>query len=49
VPFVPEEDRDARFRAADCNQRLRTMKEQIGVRICGMCVKVCSHGRGGSG
>ena len=44
-PFVPEEHRDARFRAADCDQHLRAMKEQIGLRVCGMCVKVCPHGR----
>jgi len=43
-PFLPEEDRDVRFRASACDQHLGAMKEKIGQRVCGMCVKVCPHG-----
>lgn len=43
-PFVPEEGRDARFQATACDNYLRTVKEKIGMRVCGMCVKVCPHG-----
>ena len=44
-PFHPEEEREVRFYASDCDEHLRAMKAEIGLRVCGMCVKVCPHGK----
>ena len=43
-PFRADEGRDARYRAEACNAYVRSVREQIGHRVCGMCVKVCPHG-----
>lgn len=42
--FHAGEERDARFDAFACNRHMRTIKEEIGHRVCGLCLKVCPYG-----
>jgi ferredoxin len=41
--FQTHERREARFDAFAYDQHLRKTKEEIGHRVCGMCLKVCPH------
>ncbi len=43
--FVAEESREARFDAHRCNNYLRQRKEEMGIRVCGLCVYECPHGK----
>ena len=43
--FRPDEPREARYDACKCHVYLRWRKEQVDVRVCGMCVYACPHGR----
>jgi epoxyqueuosine reductase QueG len=43
--FRPDEPRKARYDAYKCHVYLQWRKEQIDVRVCGMCVYVCPYGR----
>jgi epoxyqueuosine reductase len=43
--FRAGEPREARFDVFKCNEHLYYRKEQMGVRVCGMCVYACPHGR----
>jgi epoxyqueuosine reductase QueG len=43
--FYPHEPREARFDVSLCYEYLCSRLDQIGVRVCGMCVYVCPHGR----
>lgn len=43
--FSPDEPREARYDAHKCHAYLMQRDEQIGVRVCGLCVYVCPHGR----
>ena len=40
-----DEPREARFDVFRCNEYMRQSEEFVGVRVCGMCVYVCPHGR----
>ena len=44
-PFQDEEPRDARYAAAKCDEYLDETRHEGGVRVCGMCLYVCPHGR----
>jgi epoxyqueuosine reductase len=44
-PFTMSEGREARFDAFACNRYQQSMKDKLGMRVCGLCVKVCPHGR----
>jgi epoxyqueuosine reductase QueG len=44
-PFAMTDGRDVRFDAFACNRYQRSMKDKLGMRVCGLCVKVCPHGR----
>jgi epoxyqueuosine reductase len=44
-PFSQEENRDERIRASDCDAYLRTTRERLGVRACGMCMQSCPQGK----
>jgi len=42
--FRADEGRDARYHAEACSAYVRSVKDQTGHRVCGMCLKVCPHG-----
>jgi len=42
--FDSTENRQARYDAFACDQYLHKSKTQIGLRVCGLCVKVCPYG-----
>lgn len=44
-PFRAEEPRSARYDAAKCDEYLAERKSESGMRVCGMCLYVCPHGR----
>jgi epoxyqueuosine reductase len=46
-PFSPEDSREALFDASACLRHLMAVKDQIGERVCAMCVKVCPYGLSG--
>ena len=43
--FCPDEPREARYDAHKCHAYLKQRDEQVGVRVCGLCVYVCPYGR----
>ena len=43
--FDPKEPREQRMDVLVCNNHLELRKEQMGARVCGLCVAVCPHGR----
>jgi epoxyqueuosine reductase len=43
--FFSDEPREARYDAHKCHTYLQQRKEQVGVRVCGLCVYVCLYGR----
>jgi epoxyqueuosine reductase len=43
--FRPDEPREARYDAYKCHVYLQWRKEQVDVRVCGMCVYACPYGR----
>jgi epoxyqueuosine reductase len=43
--FCADEPREARYDAQACNAYLRQRGDEMGIRVCGMCVYVCPHGR----
>jgi epoxyqueuosine reductase QueG len=43
--FCADEPREARYDAPKCNAYLRQRQDEVGVRVCGMCVYVCPYGR----
>jgi epoxyqueuosine reductase QueG len=43
--FVPDEPRQARYDAHACNAYQRDSEDFVEVRVCGMCVYACPHGR----
>lgn len=43
--FIASDTRDKRFAAHQCNEYMRAMKEKIGHRICGLCLKACPYGK----
>jgi epoxyqueuosine reductase len=43
--FVEGEPRSARYDAAKCDEYLAERKNQSGMRVCGLCLYVCPHGR----
>jgi epoxyqueuosine reductase QueG len=43
--FRPDEPREARYDAYKCHVYLQWRKEQVDVRVCGMCVYACPVGR----
>ncbi len=46
-PFLSDEPRNARYAAADCHEYLDGIEDESGMRVCGMCLYVCPHGRRG--
>lgn len=44
--FRPDEPREARYDAYRCHVYLQWRKEQVDVRVCGMCVYACPYGSG---
>jgi epoxyqueuosine reductase QueG len=44
-PFRSNEPREVRYDAWKCNEYLKSVEVKHGVRVCGMCVKVCPYGR----
>ena len=45
-PFREDEPRSARYDAAKCDEHLAEEESQSGMRVCGLCLYVCPHGRG---
>jgi epoxyqueuosine reductase QueG len=45
VPFDPSEPREARFDAHRCWDYFQQRGEQVGAKICGLCVYVCPFGQ----
>lgn len=43
--FRADEPREARFDAHSCHAYLTRRGETMGVRVCGLCVYACPHGR----
>jgi epoxyqueuosine reductase QueG len=43
--FVPEEPREARFDVHRCHAYQHRDEDQVGVKLCGMCVYACPYGR----
>lgn len=43
--FRPDEPLEARYDAYKCHVYLQWRKEQVDVRVCGMCVYACPYGR----
>lgn len=46
-PFVEEEPREARYDARACERYLTGLRSGDARGVCGLCVYVCPHGRGG--
>lgn len=44
-PFRPDEPREVRFDAEKCAKHLKSMEQSIGLRVCGLCISACPHGR----
>ena len=44
-PFRQDEPRSARYDAAKCDEYLAERKSESGMRVCGLCLYVCPHGR----
>jgi epoxyqueuosine reductase len=44
--FRADEPREARYDVFKCNEYLKQREQQTGVRVCGLCVYVCPHGKG---
>lgn len=43
--FHADEPREARYDVSKCNEHLNQCEQQMGVRVCGLCVYVCPYGR----
>jgi epoxyqueuosine reductase len=44
-PFRPEDPREVRFDVYKCDQYFAELMETTGLRVCGMCLYVCPHGK----
>ena len=44
-PFRAEEPREVRYDTAKCNAYLAENESSTGMRVCGMCLYICPHGR----
>ncbi len=44
-PFREEDPRSVRYHAAKCDEYLDEEKHEGGMRVCGMCLYICPHGR----
>jgi len=44
-PFRAEEPRSARYDAGSCAKYFEDLEREGGVRVCGLCLYVCPHGR----
>jgi epoxyqueuosine reductase len=45
-PFREEEPREARFDVHKCSAYVMDRENEVGARVCGLCLYVCPHGRG---
>lgn len=46
--FIPEEPREARYKADVCDRYLKSMESQGYLRVCGLCLYVCPYGKAGN-
>ena len=44
-PFREDEDRDLRFDVHKCNRYFSTLRDKMGLAVCGMCLFICPHGK----
>ncbi len=44
--FRAEEPREARYDIFKCEDNFRRREQQVGLRVCGLCVYACPYGRG---
>ncbi len=44
-PFRPDEPREARFDASKCAKHLKSVEQSTGLRVCGLCISACPHGK----
>ncbi|MBD3241805.1 MAG: 4Fe-4S dicluster domain-containing protein [Chitinivibrionales bacterium] len=43
--FDENDDRSVRMDAFRCDEHQRKMQAELGIRVCGLCVALCPHGR----
>lgn len=43
--FREDEPRRVRFAAHKCNEHMLEREQSVGLRVCGLCLYVCPHGR----
>lgn len=45
--FLPDESREVRLDAADCDRYFHELEKANGIAVCGMCLYICPYGRKG--